>query len=63
VAERLETRDLIKMALSVVFGMSTVEFLKATGFVQELATNLGGSLSAAYLFLMTISGIILIWGW
>ncbi len=50
------------MALAVVFGTSVTGFLKVSGVLDSLAAELGGSMSAAYIVLMIISGIILIKG-
>jgi len=62
-AERITTKDILRMALAVIFGRGVFGFLEAAGFLNQLAENLGGSTAAAYLVLMFVTGIVLVVKW
>lgn len=59
----LDDKDIIRIALAGIFGSSTTGFFQASGFLSNLAENLGNSMSAAYLTLMIVTGFVLLRWW
>jgi len=60
--DEISARDAVRMALAVVFGTGVTGFLKAAGVLEGLAKELGGSMPAAYIVLLAVTGFILIMG-